>query len=341
MGVSIKDIAKKTGLSITSISLVLNKKENRISEKTRQIIENAAQELNYSPNHAAVSLSTRKTNLIALIIPRGTLYYFGDLVSSMENACRNAGYCLSISLPEGDWDSCLEAIQEMLRRNADGIIFDPPHFDGDYYQAYMDMVSNAETPVSALASIGAQLLPNSILPDHRHGGYLAASHLLELGHTRIAFIAGPGKGYLETELLSGIEEALEEHLLKPETLPTLFGENTAAFGYEGLDTLLKTYPEGGVSAIITGSDIIAGGVLRRAYELGINVPRQLSVVGYGNISSGAEFFVSLTTVSIHYDRIARKAVNLIRKLNHDSQSFTPELVNPSLIVRESTAEAKI
>ncbi|GHV94350.1 LacI family transcriptional regulator [Spirochaetia bacterium] len=339
MGVTIKDIAKKTGLSITSISLVLNKRENRISEKSRQIIESAAQELNYSPNQAAVSLSTKKTNLIALIIPKGTFFYFADLVSSMENACRNAGYSLSISLPEADGDSCLEAIGEMLRRDADGIFFDPSGFNGDFPPSYMDMAINSDTPIVSLASVGAQVLPNSVLPDHRQGAYLAASHLLELGHTSIAFIAG--QGYLAPEQLSGITEALEEYRLNPETMPTLFGANTAAFGSEGLDMLLKTHPvSGGFSAIVTGSDIIAGGVLRRAYEMGISIPRQLSVTGYGNISPGADFFVPLTTVSIHYDRIARKAVNLIRKFNQNSPALTPELVPPSLIIRGSTAPKK-
>jgi LacI family transcriptional regulator len=335
----------------------LNKKESRIPEKTRQIIETAAQEMNYSPNQAAVSLSTKKSNLIALVIPRGTFYFFTDLISSVESACRNAGYSLGLSMPEGDGDSCLDAIQEMLRRGADGIIFDPSNFSDDFYEAYTDLALKSEVPLCSLAVAGMRLLSNSIIPDQRQGGYLAASHLLELGHRNIGFIAGPRESRPVVDLLPGIEEALEEHNLDPHTLRSLFGANAAPFGYEGLDKLLSANAgansvkkgSGGLTGIIAGSDSIAAGVLRRAFELGIKVPKQLSVIGYGNSSPGAEYQVPLTTVSLHYDRIARKAVNLIKNLNRNSPTFAlaisagartdipPELVAPSLIVRGSTA----
>jgi len=349
MGVTIKDVAKKTGLSITTISLVLNKKESRIPEKTRQIIENAVQELNYVPSQVAVSLSTKKTNLIALVIPRKTFFFFADLVSSIEKSCRNAGYGLNISLPEGDEASSLEAVRETLRRGTDGIIFDPSAFNGDFYTAYMDLVLKSEIPICSLAGAGAHLLPNSIIPDHRQGGSLAASHLFGLGHTRIGFIAGPRENFIVSDLLRGIEEAYEEHrptsgvpsdealsgaAPSTESLSVVFGENNAALGHEELETLLK---QPAVTGIITGSDEIAIGVLRRAQELGIAVPAQLSVIGYGNSLQRAECSPELSTISIHYDRIARKAVNLIKKLNQGGPSLTPELVPPSLILRGSTA----
>ena len=342
MGVTIKDIAKKTGLSITTISLVLNKRESRIPEKTRQIIENAAQELHYSPNQAAISLSTKKTNLIALIIPRGSFYFAEDLVSPVEHACRNAGYSLCVSLPEGDGDSCLEAIQEALRRGADGIICDSSCPGETFYQAYMELTLKAGTPVSSLAAAGAHLLPNSIVPDHRLGGYLAASHLLELGHRDIAFIGGPGESYAVSDMLLGIGEALEENGMRMPEPWVIRGGSTARFGYEGsaaLPGFSASGQERNITAVIAGSDAVAAGLLRRAFEQGIKVPEELSVVGYGNSYSCAELHVPLTTVSIHYDRIARKAVNLIKKLNKNGAALTPELVPPSLILRKSTAGA--
>lgn len=344
MGVTIKDVAKKTGLSITTISLVLNKKESRIPEKTRQIIEDAVQELNYAPSQVAVSLSTKKTNLIALVIPRKTFYFFADLVSSIESSCRNAGYGLNISLPEGDEVSCMEAIRETLRRGTDGVIFDPSAFNGDFYTAYMDLVLKSEIPILSLASAGAHLLPNSIIPDHRQGGYLAASHLLELGHTGIGFIAGPRENCIVLDLLRGIEDAFEEYRpgssvpskLYADGLSAVFGENTAAFGYEGLKTLLAAQPAGAPTGIIAGSDGIALGVLRCAQELGIAVPGQLSVIGYGNNLPRAEYPPNLSTITVHYDRIARKAVNVIKKLNQGGPALSPELIPPSLISRGST-----
>jgi LacI family transcriptional regulator len=337
MGVTIKDVAKKTGLSITTVSLVLNKKESRIPEKTRQIIKNAAEELKYAPNQAAVSLSTKRTNLIALVLPRKTCYFFADLASSMENACRSAGYGLIISLPDGDEAASLDAIREVLRRGVDGVVFDPSGFGGGFCEAYIALVQNSEIPVCSLAGVKARLLPNSIVPDHRQGGRLAALHLLDLEHTEIGFIGGPKENYIVSDMILGIEDAFEEHCLENGGLPTLIGDNTAAAGYDGLETLLKKKSSGGLTGIIAGSDNIAAGVLRRAHELGLSVPEQISVVGYGNSSSGAEYSPPLTTISIHCDRIARKAVRLLEKSSADNSVFTPELVQPSLIVRGSAA----
>ena len=340
MGVTIKDIAKKTGLSITTISLVLNKRESRISEKTRQIIESAAQELRYTPNQAAVSLSTKKTNMVALAIPRGSFLYPADMVASVEKACRNAGYSLCLFLPEGDGDSCMEALQEIIRRDADGIIFDPSCLSRDFFQIYMDTVARSDSPVCSLSGAGAHLLPNSIVPDHRQGGFLAASHLLDLGHRRIAVMAGPKEHTVAADFLRGVADALEQRGLDPQSLPVLSGAAAALAGYEGLDALLKPGGESPAEAaptgIIAGSDAIAGGILRRAHERGITVPEQLSITGYGNSSPGAELYVPLTTVSIHCDRIARKAVNLIKKLNQNGPPLTPELIAPSLVTRQST-----
>jgi LacI family transcriptional regulator len=337
MGVTIKDIARKTGLSITTISLVLNKRESRIPERTRQIIESAAQELNYSPNQAAISLSTKKTNVIALVIPKGGFYNLADLIASIEGACRNAGYSLSISLPERDGDSCLEAIQEMMRRGADGIIFDSSNVDEAFYQAYMELMLKTETPISTLAGVGAHLFSNSIIPAHRQGGYLAASYLIELGHTRIGLIAGPQESYTASDLFHGIEDALEKFHQEQGTLPVNFGVNTAVSGYNGLPAML----EQNYTGIIAASDTIVAGILRRAYEMGINIPQQLSLIGYGNSSQSSDFLIPLTMVSIHYDRIARKAVNLIKKLRRGDPAFTPELIPPSLIIRGSTAAIQV
>ena len=328
MGVTIKDVAKKTGLSITTISLVLNKKESRIPEKTRQLIEEAVQELHYAPNQAAVSLSTKKTSLIALIIPRKTPWFPPELVSSIESSCRGAGYSLNLSLPEGDPASSLEAIREAMRRGTDGVIFNPSGFDDEFYKSYVDMILSSEVPVCSLAAAGAHILPNSIIPDHRKGGYLAASHLLGLGHAGIGFIsgkAGSGEDHVVSELQRGIEDAVEE-----------YGADAAALGHEGLEELLVSQTGNAITGIIASSDEIALGILRRANELGIPVPERLSVISYGNIPPGAGYQPPLSAVSINYDRIARKALAVIKKLSQGESALTPELIPPLLTLRGST-----
>jgi LacI family transcriptional regulator len=334
MGVTIKDIAIKTGCSITTVSLVLNKKESRISERTKQIIENTAQELNYSPNQAAISLATKKTNTIALIIPEQSYYRPDDMLFPFERVCRNSGYSLMFSLAEGDDDACIEAVQAMTRRGVDGIVFDGSNFSEAFFSSYQDLVLKSEVPVVSLAS--AEGLPNSILPDHRAGAYLAISHLLELGHTRVGCILGSQDTCAVPKIIRGFTDALEDLDLNADSMPILFTSYSAASGYRELETLLRQ----GVTGILAGSDLIASGLFRRSYESGITIPDRLSVVGYGNSMFGADFYVPLTTISLHFDRIARKAIHLIKQIGQEQKSFEPEYIHPSLIVRASTARVQ-
>ena len=339
MGVTIKDVAKRTGLSITTVSLVLNKKESRIPEKTRQIIEDVAHELNYVPNQAAVSLSTKKTNLIALVIPRKSLYFFANLISSVESSCRNAGYGLNISMPDGDEESCMEAIREALRRGTDGVIFDTSFFRDDFSKTYTELVKKSDSPICLLSRIGKHIFPNSIIPDHRQGGFTAASHLIESGHSKIGLISGPEDSNLVSDLQKGIGSAFEGKGQSDKNKPELYkvsGEDTAAFGYDGLKNLLGKTSK--ITGIIAGSVNIAAGVLRRAREMDLSIPEQLSVLAYGDPLPGTDYPITLSTVSVHYDRIARKAVNLMKKLDNGAGDFEGELVPPSLVSRGSVTK---
>ena len=124
MGVTIKDVARRTGLSVTTVSLVLNKKESRISERTRQLVETAAQELNYTPNQTAVSLATKRTRVIGLLLPETGYYYYADLIHSVESACRNAGYFLTLSIAGLDEEQMVEQMVNLVRHQIDGLILD-------------------------------------------------------------------------------------------------------------------------------------------------------------------------------------------------------------------------
>jgi LacI family transcriptional regulator len=331
MGVTIKDIAIKTGRSITTVSLVLNKKDSRISEKTRQIIESTAQELNYSPNQAAISLATKKTNTIALIIPEQSYYRPDDILLPFERVCRNSGYSLTFSIAEGDDDACIETIQAMLRRGVDGVVFDGSNLSEAFYETYRDMVLKSDIPVVSLAR--ADGLPNAILPDHRAGAYLAVSHLLELEHSRIGCVLGSQDTCGTSEIIRGFTEALAEFNLDAGCMPVLFTSHSATSGYRELESLLQQ----GITGIFAGSAVIASGLFRRSYELGLVIPDKLSIVGYGNSTSATDFYIPLTSVSVHFDRIARKAVQLINQMGQTEKSLEPEYIHPSLIVRASTA----
>lgn len=332
MGVTIKDVAKRTGLSVTTVSLVLNKKESRIPERTKQLIESAAQELNYTPNQTAVSLVTKRTQTLGLVLPEVAYYNFADLVRSMEIACKNAGYFLMLSLVGLDDEEALEQIESLLRRGVDGLVFDPS-FMPDSVRGYRECLEASVAPIVPLGCINTLLLPNSIAPEHRQGGFVAAAHLLQLGHRQIGYICGPATLGVASTFISGCRDASEEYGAQWNEENVYEGSYCAATGAAGLAALRRR----GVTGIVCGADSIAAGVYRAAHTLGLSIPGNLSVVGYGNTALAADFFVPLTTVSIHFDRIARKAVNIIRKNEQDRKLLTPEMILPTLMQRESSA----
>ena len=204
MGVTIKDIARETGLSVTTVSLVLNNKDSRISEKTRQLVQSTAQELNYQPNQAAVSLVTKKTQVIGLLIAQDHYYYFGDLIRSVEMACHNASYFPLISLSSLGSEVEPELISMLARRGMDGLILDPAVFQTGRSGPVSEIMRGLQIPVITLGYVDSQLLSNSITINHRQGSYLAASHLLISGHRRIACIAASLSPGIRQDYLAGL-----------------------------------------------------------------------------------------------------------------------------------------
>ncbi|WHH59084.1 LacI family DNA-binding transcriptional regulator [Petroclostridium sp. X23] len=333
MGVTIKDVAKKAGISTTTVSLVLNNKSNaRISEKTRQLVTNAAMELNYIPNQMAVGLATKKTQTIGLLLPDVNSYHFTSLIHSIEAACKKTNYFLMIGTISSGSENELTYITNFINRGVDGIIFDPSLCSKEFSQKYVNSIASLNVPVISLGPVNASLLPNSIVPDYRQGGYIAATHLLEMGHRRIGFFITCADFNAVSAISDGYQDALDEWDIPYDSNLVFEGTLHSDSGYQCLDKLLNQ----NITAIFSSSDIAAYGIYRYAREHKIRIPDDLSVVGFSDITLSAALDVPLTSVSFHMDRIARKSVNLLRKVSESKEQLIPEIIPPNLILRSST-----
>ena len=334
MGVTIKDVAKKSGVSVTTVSLVLNKRKNRISEQTKKVIEDAALELNYIPNKSAQSLVTKKTQTIGLVVPEYSYYYCTDLIYSVQTACQNAGYFTILSLTDSDSDNVFNILNNLISKDVDGIIFDPSMLVIDNQVTnFLALIKNASFPIVCLSYLGSQLPANSIIPFHRQGAYLATKNLLNLNHKCIACVTGNQIYNLSAEFVAGYQDALEEAKI-PYQEKLVFESSFNPRSEEKCD--LEGLIKNGVTSIIAASDLIAVKLIKKAVSSGIHVPEDLSICGYGNSAFSCNFLPELTTVNLHLDRIARKAVNLICKANKKTCNITPEIIPPILISRDST-----
>lgn len=336
MGVTIKDVAKKCGLSITTVSLVLNNKENRISEKTKQMITEAAQELNYIPNRMAVGLASKKALSIGLVTFDCNSNTYLSLMQATETACQSADLFLIIyNLSVLSMDSLDTSLQKIIR-NVDGLILDPSFCKTKYNEKLKTIIEKANIPIVALSSIGKEWLPNTIAIDRKQGAYTATSHLLQLNHHRIAFFVPKSYTNIYTPLIAGYREALEDQNIE-------FQEDLIFEEQESqtlLNDILLELANDGVHAAISYSDVLTSRIYYAANQTGIKIPDILSVLSLEDSSFFGCFNPPTSAMSLHSDRVARKAVHLLKKMISATEPLNnkPETVPPFFFLRNSTID---
>ena len=192
MRATIKDIAAKTGFSVTTISLVLNGKAARISEETKSLILETAEQLNYRPNQLAVSLVKKRSKTIGLIVPDIANIYFANMAKWIDEACRKQDFTVILCNTNESHDRDMEYITMLADKGADGILYIMAK-DSTLARSLqaVERMEELHLPYVILDRIPDSLRCPGISTDHERGGYLAARHLIELGHRRIACVTGP------------------------------------------------------------------------------------------------------------------------------------------------------
>ncbi|MDD4807263.1 MULTISPECIES: LacI family DNA-binding transcriptional regulator [Caproicibacterium] len=341
MRVTIRDIARKTGLSPSTVSLVLNNKCERISQKTRDLVLKVAAEMNYHPNQMAVGLITRRTKTLGLIIPDITNTFFAEIAKGAEEACQKSGYSLMLCNTNDNPQKDADYINVLASRGVDGILFtmsvsSQVSKDTQCFR----ILQQVEKPFVLVdrtveAPEGGSAAP-SVLVDNELGGYLATRHLLELGHRRIGFISGPMGELSSQKRLFGYIRALQEYGITFDPMLMKVGDYHTSTGYQLAKALLEQH----VTGIFACNDMMAYGVFQQADQQGIQIPRQLSVVGFDDLQFSQLMRVPLTTMKQPaYDIGAGAVQKLIQMLDHPDQPQDNLIFKPELVVRSSTGPA--
>ena len=187
MRATIKDIAAATGFSVTTISLVLNGKGYKISDETKNQILAKARELNYRPNQLAVSLVKRQSKTIGFIVPDISNVYFANMARAIDEACRENGWSVILCNTNDNYDRDREYIDLLADKGADGIVFIMAKDNTREMAAEeIDYLESIHIPYVVVDRIPELRNCPAVGTDHEIGGYLAARHLLSLGHRRIA-----------------------------------------------------------------------------------------------------------------------------------------------------------
>lgn len=336
--VTLREIAKRAGLSAATVSLVLNNRKARLPEATRQRVLALAAEMKYRPNQLAVGLVTKRTNTLGLLIPDIGNLFFSELAGGVEEAAQSAGYNVIFCDTGDDAAKDLSYIHVLCDRAVDGLVIAMASGTGREEAARL----TATIEERAIPAIFVDRTPQtgsfpSVALNHRRGGYLATRHLLELGHVKIGCIMGPLRLQSAVERFEGYRQALQEANLPFHQAFVFEGDYFRESGEYGMRALLKR----GVSAVFCCNDMMAYGAYQAVRERGLRIPEDISVVGFDDILFSQMLEVPLTTVRQPVRQIGREAgERLLARIGKDQQEIGAFTFEPELVVRRSTARVK-
>lgn len=332
MSATIRDVASKAGVSIATVSRVLNRSSPVSSDKQASVIE-AAEALGYSPNPAALSLLNKQTGGIGVLLPYLTGEFFSELLRGLDDAAREHDLILIVSSSHRR-PSDFQRSMQMLDKRVDGLVVMAPEID----PASAASILGSDTPVVFLNTYADGVLADVVNFDNRAGAFAVTQHLLELGHREIALVRGPDKSRDAHERVRGYREAMAEAGVADTARLEVSGDYTREAGYNAAEEILRWAAR--PTAIVACNDYCAKGVMSALSKRGVRVPEDVSVTGFDGLPSGQFSVPPLTTVRVPIRDIGYRAIcRLAARISGDIATGERQRhVEPvELVVRDSTA----
>lgn len=336
MGVTLYDVAKKAGVSPKTVSRVINH-ESRVAEKTRIKVIDASEELGYVPNLWAQRLRRDHPRTLSMFFFGATSSYVMTVIMSLMDVGEEHGYqCSLFRLDIRNEEQVHDTIRKINQRLVDGIILTAPCGDSPEFNRNLE---EKGIPFVCLSPRARCEDYSWVAATDEQGSYQATQHLIGLGHTRIANIVGHPDHQAATDRFVGYRKALLEAGLEIDQDLIRQGDWSFESGRHGAGLLLDLdHPP---TAIMTGDDEMAAGVLRAASNRGITCPDQLSVVGFDDSPVASQISPALTTVRQPVVEIARVAADIvIDKIDHQTRERKGIVIPTELIVRDSTGPCR-
>jgi LacI family transcriptional regulator len=334
MPTRMKDVARDVGVSVMTVSKVIRNHAD-IGEQTRRRVLARIRELNYTPNAAAQALVTGRSNVTALIVPDLVHPFFAELAKGLSAELSHT-YSLVISSSEEDADLERRQIDHLLARCVDALIIASVQTGPEAFQR----IQERQTPVVLVDRQLARWQGNFVGVDDRLAGRLATEHLIEVGCRRIAHIAG-AKVSTALHRQEGYRQALAKHRLPTSrelVVTRAYGDDRGdASGYQAMQLLLRLErrPDG----VFCYNDPTAMGAMQAVLDAGLDVPRDVAIVGCGDVHYAPYLRVPLSSVAQQSDEMGRAAGRLALSLIAAKPPPKPTsiLLEPTLRIRQSTA----
>jgi len=341
---TLKDIAKRSGVSVGTASAVINNK-SWVSDEVRQRVLKAIEEMDYHPNHMARSLKIKKTNTIGLIVSDITNPFFPEIVRSIEGIARNSGYSIILCDANEDLEAGLEGFNLLLNKQVDGIILLGGIVPKSNLLAFL---KKRDFPLVVVERDYGHPRLNTILVDAVRGAFKATSHLLDLGYWPVGFISGPLSLDHETDYLhgsvgrfKGYQLALKERGIPFDQKLVKEGDFRFEGGYRAMNQFLeqKQPPR----AVFVSNDLMAIGAMEAIKQKGLRIPEDIAVVGYDDIPEASYTSPSLTTIALPKKKLGSLAVEILLNnlLSKGKNEYQKVVLPTKLVVRNSCGAGRV
>ena len=327
MPVTIKDVSNDAGVSIKTVSRVINKEKN-VSEKTKAIVIKSIQKLGFKPNKSAQSLRSKRSHMIALLYNNPNKHYLADIQGGILRLCKETGY--NLVLQECDYTNVnlgLEITEFIDDFSIDGLIVTPPLSD---MNEFLEHLNQTQTEYSIIAPSNTRKVKSYVSSNDYEASYAMTNKIINKGHLNIGFIKGHHKHSASHLRFNGFTEALKDRGMSLNSEWVKEGNFSFDSGFSAGLELLKSHNK--PSVIFASNDYMAAGVMKAAQMNGINIPLDLSLVGFDDSPLAAQLWPSLTTIRQPVEDMAYHAAKLLLgnidglSEEMDSKEFISELI---------------
>lgn len=338
--ITLHDLAKELSLTPATVSRALND-HPEISAKTKIIVKEAAERLDYNRNNIASSLRSGKTNVIGVMIPTAEHPFFGSVIHGISNIATEHGYDVLIFQSNESYDYEVKGLKTFISARVDGIIASLAKDTLDF--SHFVNVKSKNIPIVLFDRVNDDLgIPSVVIDDYR-GAYLATEHLIKQGYRRIAHISGPQHIKTFNDRLKGYLGALQANQIKWNPELIFHGNISNESGREGIRALLKlTNP---ADAVFTVEDTTALGAVKELKDQGIQVPKDFGVFGFCNDLTGDHITPRLSSVDQQTVLMGQESFKLLFSIIKNSHPGLPVsskvILDPLLVIRESSQKKRL
>jgi LacI family transcriptional regulator len=330
MAVTIKDIARYSGVSVSTVSRVLNKRSD-VNTETELRVKNAIKKLGYSPSNVARGLVLKKSNVLGFVVPDITNHNFPELARGVVEKARQYGYSVIFFDTNHDNKVEKEAINLLRSKQVDGIIVS----FSEANQIELSKLKKENFPAVQIYRKSPKSVISTIAIDNVDSAYKAVNYLFSLGHRRIGHLTTGISTLSGSERMEGYKKAYKESEFEYKEDWIFSGAHNADTGYDGMNVLLDQ--DAPVTAVFASHDIMAVGAYEAVFNRNLTIPGNISIMGHDNIEISRLIHPKLTTIDTFKKKLGQAGVDLLLEEMAESSRINREVIfKTELIVRDST-----